>query len=318
MSSLFIDKTTLAQVIATSFDSAVVRPLRPKYIFDEVCKEKVWNLNTNPNKGDTMVFTTLSAYSANTAAMDPTATTINSGGTLTHTRRTVVLSAYGTYSVVDLFESHAETFVDDVADAAFNLADQARNSLNVLARAAMNLNKFSDETSGTLSGTYHRYGSYGAGTPSTVGPMKAKDIRAIVSQFRGDNVEPFGEGLYRAIIDNVQYTQLRFDSDNAGWTETTKYVDNSMLLLGDIGIFEGVRFIVNNQVSGHGTNTVSSYFLGNEFCGKGIGKDLEVRSGDKMEGRFDNLLKLYWTALVGYKIIRREAGVIMETSNSSL
>lgn len=314
----FIDKTTLAQVIATSFDSAVIRPLRPKYIFDEVCKEKLWNLNTNPNKGDTMVFVSLAAESANTAAASSTATTINAGGTLTHTRRSVTLVLYGTYSVVDLKESHAETFVDDVSDAAFNLSDQARNSLNLLAKAAMDLNKFGNEVSGTLSNTYHRYGSYGAGTPSTVGPMKAKDIRAIVSQFRGDNVEPFEEGLYRGIINNVQYTQIRSETDGAAWTETLKYVDNSQLLIGDIGVFEGVRFIVNNQVTGQGTNTVSSYFLGREFCGKAIGADLEIKSGDKMEGRFDNLLKLFWTALVGYKIIRREAGIIMETTNSSL
>ena len=315
MATAFLDKSSLAQVIGTIFDGTTVRPLRPKYVFDAMAKEKVWDLNTVPTRGDVISFPVLSALSSNTGALDPTTTTYSDSQTSTYTRRTVSLTPYGDHGIMDMFESRAETFVDDLADFVFNLNDQAMNSVNKLARASMDLNKYSDETSGTLSQTYHYYGSYGAGS-STAGPLDAKTVREVVSDLRGDNVEPFEEGLYRAIITPIQYTQLRADSDNASWTETTKYVDNSMLLIGDVGVFEGTRFIVNNQNSGVSTGTISAYFMGKEFVGKAIGRDLQIKANDFLVGPQENLLPIHWNVLCGYKIIRREAGRIVETYNT--
>jgi len=315
MATAYIDKTSLAQVIGTSFDNITTKPLRPKYIFDALCQERIWNLGTNPNRGDALQFPVLSALSSNTGALDPTAATITGSQTLTYTRRAVTLEAYGDHGVLDLLESHNETFINDVADMAFSLTDQAMNSLNKLARTAMDLNKYSNETSGTLSQTYHYYGSYGAGA-STAGPMRAKTVREVVSDMRADNVQPFADGLYRGIIHPIQYTQLRADSDNAAWTKSTQYVTNAPFTMGEMGDFEGVRWAVNNEVSGAGTGTISAYIMGQEFCGKAVGRDVNVKTNDKLEGPQENLLVMHWNALVGYKIIRREAGRIIECTNT--
>ena len=315
MATSFLDKSSLAQVIGTVFDGATIRPLRPKYVFDAMAKEKVWDLNTLPTRGDVISFPVLSALSANTASLDPTTTTYSGSQTSTYTRRNVSLTPHGDHGIMDMFESRAETFVDDLADFVFNLNDQAMNSMNVLARASMDLNRYSDETSGTLSQTYHYYGSYGAGS-STAGPLTGKTIREVVSDMRADNVEPFEEGLYRAIITPIQYTQLRADSDAAGWTDTKKYVDNKDMLIGDAGVYEGVRFILNNEVYGKGTGTLSAYVMGKEFVGKAIGRDLEIKANDFLVGPQENLLPIHWNVLVGYKIIRREAGRIIETTDT--
>jgi len=317
MASSYIDKSTLAQVIGTTFDTSSVRPLRPNYIYDAVTREKEWDLNRSPIKGDTIQFAVLSAWSANTGALSPTAVTIAGQETLTHTRRTVSLTPYGRHTTLDMFESNAETFINEVSDAVFNLTDQAMNSLNKLARNAIDLNKYSNETSGTLSGTYHAYGSYGAGA-STVGPLNAKDVRRVVSELRGDNVQAFPDGFYYGIISPTQYTQLRADSDNSAWSKSAENVESGVSLIrrGSVGEFEGVKFFVDNEVAGNGTSTISAYFMGREHVGKAIGKDIRVASKSTLDGSHENIMTLFWDFLGGYKIIRREAGRIVECSST--
>ena len=318
MANTFNDVASMAQVIATSFDNMTVRPLRPNYIFDAVCQEKQWNLNRNPNKGDTMVFPVLNAFGADTAALDPTSTVITGGEVNVYTRRTVSLSLYGKHAVIDTLQMVPEAFVDAAGDVAFNMQDQAMNSLNVLARAAIDLNKYSNEVSGTLSGTYHYYGS--SGTVGSMGPLKAVDVRSVVADMKGDNVKPFGDGNYVAIVDPVVSTQLRAETGNAAWRSAHLSGDSSVqqVFSGEIGIFENVRFVVNNEVSGASTNTVSSYFLGSEGCGKAIGKDVSVSMKPDLDGPHSNLATMRWNALVGYKIVRREAIRIIETTSGKL
>jgi hypothetical protein len=157
MANNFNDRVNLATVIGTSYDNISVKPLRPRYVFDAMAQEKNWNLNSSPAKGNALQFAVLSALSANTATLDTTAVTLGNQ-TSTYTRRSVTLTPYGDNAVTDMYESNAETFVDDVNDIVFSMTDQAMNSLNLLAKAAMDLNKYANETSGTLSGTYHYYG----------------------------------------------------------------------------------------------------------------------------------------------------------------
>jgi hypothetical protein len=315
MANNFIDKVTAAAVVGTTFDNDVVRPLRPQYIFDAVSKEKMWNISTPPKRYDTISFPILAAQSAATAAADPTTVTPTGDVKSTYTRRSVSLDLYGKNSMIDTAEFGNEAFVDEISDAAFNLMDQGMNSLNNLARAAMDLNKYANETSGTLSSTYHAYGSYGFGA-STAGPLKAVTVRAVAAKLRGDNVQPFPDGLFWWVVTPEQYTQLRADSDNASWSKVFESGTNELanaIMRGNPDVFEGFRFIMNNQVTGVGTGTLSSYAFGREFVGKAIGFDLQVRTDSKLWGQFEHIVNMYWNALVGYKIIRREAGRIIET-----
>jgi N4-gp56 family major capsid protein len=318
MASTFLDKTTLAQIIGTIFDNVSVRPLRPRYIFDAIAQEKRWNLSSQPKKGDTMQFAVLSALSSNTATLDPTTTTITGSQTSTYTRRTVSLTPRGDHASIDMFESNAETFLDEVSDVVFNLTDQAMNSINKLSRAAMDLNKYSNETSGTLSSTYHYYGSYGAGS-STIGPFIAKTIREVVADLRGDNVPTFEDGFYRCVIHPINYTQLRADSDNAAWSKVAESGLNefaNQIARANPDTFEGVRFILNTEVAGAGTGTISAYVMGRDFVGKALGRDVGVKVNDVLAGPHENIMTVHWNALLGYKIIRRESGRIIECTNT--
>jgi hypothetical protein len=319
MANDFIDIQSQAAVIATSFDNMSIEPLRPRYVWDALASEKRWNLNTNPNRGDNLVFPILSSQAANTAALDPTAAAITGSVKTVFTRRNVSLEAYGDHATVDAFEFRAETFVDDAAALMFTMQDQAMNSLNKIARAAVDLNRFSNETSGTISSTYHFYGS--DGTVGAMGPLKAIDVRKVVSKMKADNVEPFEDGNYVAVVDPIQSTQLRAETGNAAWRAAAvggSETGVSRVYNGDIGIFENVRFVVNTEIKGSGTNTLTSYFMGREGVGKAIGRDLQVRIKPGMEGPQNNLMVFHWNVLVGYKIIRREAIRTIDTNNTQL
>jgi hypothetical protein len=318
MANNFNDSVNLANVIATAFDTSSIEPLRPNYIYDALASSKMWDLNRVPSKGDTMVFTIYDAFSSDTGAFVSTSTTIGQE-TISYTRKTVSLSPYGRHAVIDLYESNAETFIDEVSDIAFALTDQGLNSMNLLAREAFDLNKYSNQASGTLAGTYHAYGSYGVGA-STAGPLKSKDIRTQKANLEASNVRPFADGWFYAIIHPTQYTQIRADSDQGAWSDVSENVESGAQLIrrGSVGTFEGFKFFVDNEVAGASSNTISAYFLGSEGVGKAIGKDLRVRRNPVLAGPHGNLMVMYWDSLLGYTRIRREAIRIVECSSTKL
>jgi len=309
MATAYIDVQSQAQVIATSFDNMTVKPLRPRYIFDAVAQEKHWNLNSTPVKGNTISFPVLSAFSANTAALSGTNVAFGGGTKTVFTRRSAVLGVYGDYSEIDVLEFEPETFVDIMGDVAFSNQDQGMNSLNRVARAEIDKNQYSNEVSGTLSATYHYYASGASATASSMGQLRAVDVRRVVADMKADNVLPYEDGNYIGIVHPNVSTQLRSETGNAAWSDAVLAGDSAVQrrFNGIIGTFEGVNFIVNNEVAGAGTGTYSSYFLGREGVGKAIGKDLQVSMNPVLQGPHSSVAVMRWNALVGYKIIRREA-----------
>jgi N4-gp56 family major capsid protein len=317
MANNFNDNVTQAAIIATAFDNMSVKPLRPNYVFDALAKEKVWNLPSMPNKGDALQFTRLSALSSNTGALDATSTAINGGKKNSYVRVAVSMDAYGDYMVYDTLELGNESFVDALADGAFLTQDQAMNSVNLLARTAIDKNQYSNTVSGTLSSTYHYYAS-GGGTAGQMGVLKAIDVRAIVADMKADNVKTFEDGYYLAVVDPNVATQLKSETGNAAWGAAVLAGDESVQrrFTGDIGTFEGVRFVVSTECAKSGTGTVSSYFLGQDGVGKAVGQDVRISMKPELEGPHSNLAIMRWNALIGYGIIRREAIRIVSSSQS--
>lgn len=310
----FNDINQLYNVIGTTFSGVTLMPLRPKYPFDALAVARTWDLNSSPSKGDAVTFPVLGAWAANTAAMDSTTTDYSGGSVLAYTRKSIALSPYGNYSVYDTEVARMETFSNEISDMAFQLADQGMNSINLVCRTVMDLNRFSNGVSGTLSATSGIYAS--SGTVSTMGALKAKDVRAIVSSFKDNKVQPYTDGFFYAVITPSQKTQLRADSDAAGWTESAKYNANGDMLKinGDLGVFEGVRFIESSECKKL-TNTHFGYFLGQDAIGKAIGKDMSVKTNPTLAGPYGNLLTMSWTALLGYKVLRSEALIVIQSKS---
>jgi N4-gp56 family major capsid protein len=315
MANNFIDVKTQAAVIATAFDSLSVKPLRPNYVYDAIAQEKVWALSTMPKKGDSITFVKLGALSANTGALDTTASSITGSQKVAYTRVNVPMTVYGDHSVIDTLELGNESFIDVVSDVAFSLQDQAMNSMNRLARATIEKNKFANGVSGTLSTFYHYYASNA--TAKSMGPLRAIDVRKIVADMKADNVQPLADGFYVGIVHPIVATQLRAETGNASWGAAVLAGDGSVQLrfAGDIGTFEGVRFVTTSEVGS--TSTIySSYFLGKDALGKAVGKDVGVSVKPDLDGPHSNLLTVRWNALLGYGIVRRESVRIVSSKKT--
>lgn len=316
MADNFVDYVTQAAIIATAFDNMSVKPLRPSYVFDQLAKEKVWGLSTMPSKGDAITFARLAALSSNTAALDTTAATITGSQKNAYVRVGVTIEAYGDHATVDTYKLGNTSFIDALSDAAFLLQDQGMNSVNKLARNAIDLNMYSNTVSGTLSSTYHYYGS--SGTASSMGPLKAIDVRTVVADMKAANVPTYEDGFYLAVVHPNVSTQLRAETGNASWGAAVLAGDGAVQrrFNGDIGTFEGCRFVLSTEVFTQGTGTMSSYFLGQDGAGKAVGADLKVGMNPTLQGVHSNLAVLRWNALIGYGIVRRESIRIVSTSQT--
>jgi N4-gp56 family major capsid protein len=72
--------------------------------------------------------------------------------------------------------------------------------------------------------------------------IAANDVRRVTAQLRGANVPTFN-GLYMAFIHPDVSYDLRSETGAAAWRDPHVYVDTDMIYNGEIGAFEGVRFI---------------------------------------------------------------------------
>ncbi len=119
-------------------------------------------------------------------------------------------------------------------------------------------------------GTNVVYGSGGASLPNsraTVGSddiIKANDVRKIVAALRKANAVSFN-GMYMGYIHPDVSYDLRRETGVASWRDPHVYVDTAQIYNGEVGAFEGVRFIetprakiFENASDGSGSSTGSS------------------------------------------------------------
>jgi hypothetical protein len=72
--------------------------------------------------------------------------------------------------------------------------------------------------------------------------LTAQDVRRAVAQLRGANVPTIGGNYVGFIHPDVSY-DLRGITDASGWRDSYKYTNAMPLYNGEIGMFEGVRFM---------------------------------------------------------------------------
>jgi N4-gp56 family major capsid protein len=112
----------------------------------------------------------------------------------------------------------------------------AAASLDVLAGVALN------------AGTNVRYATGGATDPTarnTVEPgdiITAADIRFVLAKMRGAYSQPFGDYYGAVIHPDVSY-DLRSETGAAAWRDPHTYSQPGEVWAGEIGAFEGFRFV---------------------------------------------------------------------------
>ena len=214
----------------TAFEKLAYFALRDEMYFDQFADVQATNA-TNP--GATVTFTIFQDLAAATTplgeAEDVTPVAMSDSQT------SVTLAEYGNATVTTA-KLRATSFLPVDPVAANAVGYNAGLSIDTIARTA------------AQAGSNVIYATGGATDPSsrvtinTDDLLTANDIRKTVAQLRKANVPTFGGSYIAMIHPDVSY-DFRSATDAAAWRTPANYVNPAGIYNGEIGVFEGVRFI---------------------------------------------------------------------------
>lgn len=140
----------------------------------------------------------------------------------------------------------------------------------------------------------------------------SNQLRAVYEYFVNNNVEPFEDGFYRAVIDPASATQLKKESAADGWrywavNQNPSGGDAASVARGYIGEYEGFQFWVSNTVP----SATGAIFFGADGLAKvqpnvaGFGDPQVILS--PVVDRARRFVSVTWYWLGGYGRMRAEA-----------
>jgi N4-gp56 family major capsid protein len=156
----------------------------------------------------------------------------------------------------------------------------------------------------------------GAPVDVSVASSPSDTLRAASQKFKEDDVAPFANGMYTAIMTPACETALRKEADAAGWRYWQINQEESGgtgdIARGAVGAYEGFNIIVANTP---GLEAVGAVFLGNEALAKayssapGFGANPGVVVSPVVD-RLKRFASVGWYHLVGYSRFRAEAVLV--------
>lgn len=166
----------------------------------------------------------------------------------------------------------------------------------------------------------------GAATYANIQNINSKAIRRVVAGMRSANALEFGN-YYMGIVHPDVCVDLREETDAAGWRAPHTYAENanSVIWNGEVGVYEGVRFVEYNRApqgtvaeASPGTGTKKRYtslIIGQE----GLAEAVAVEGGTTVtptSDKFGRLMGLGWYFFGGWTLYRPEALTLVESTSS--
>ena len=302
-----------------AFEKLAYFALRPEMYFDQFASVQATNA-TNP--GASVKFTVFADLAAATTplgeAEDVTPVSMSDS------QVTVTLEEYGNATVTTA-KLRASSFLPVDPVAAQAVGYNAGLSIDTIARTAIQ------------AGSNVIYATGGAVDPSsrttvnTDDTITANDIRRAVAQLRGANVPTIGGNYVGFIHPDISY-DLRGITDASGWRDSYKYTNAMPLYNGEIGMFEGVRFMESSRAplfanasdNSGASGTIDVYgtlIMGQQALAKAVSMGGEYGSQPTIVyGTVTDLLKRFrpvgWKHFVGYSVFRQEALRRIESASS--
>jgi len=223
-------QTSSLSVDQQAFDRIAFFALRSELLFDAVADVQPTNQSM---PGSTVTFTIFNDLAAATSAL--TETSDVTAVAMSDSQVTVTLAEYGN-AVLTTAKLRGTSFLDVDTVAANVVGYNAGISIDSIVRDVL------------AGGTNVNYATGGATDPTSRATIAdediiaADDLRKVTAQLRGDNVPTFN-GLYMGYIHPDVSYDLRSETGAAAWRDPHVYVDTDMVYNGEIGAFEGIRFI---------------------------------------------------------------------------
>ena len=226
------NETTTASVSVdqVAFDRIAYFALRSELLFDQAADVQP-TAQSMPGTGVT--FTIFNDLAAATGTLNEV--TDVSPAAMSDSQVTVTLYEYGN-AVITTAKLRGTAYLDVDAVAANVVGYNAGDSIDQVVRDVL------------AGGSNVIYGGGGSSTPAartSITPadiIEANDIRKVTAQLRKANAATFN-GLYMGFIHPDVSYDLRKETGAASWRDPHVYVDTMGIYNGEIGAFEGVRFI---------------------------------------------------------------------------
>lgn len=311
--------TANLSVDQTAFEKLAYFALRDEMYFDQFADVQATNA-TNP--GATVTFTIFQDLAAATTelgeAEDVTPVAMSDS------QVSVTLREYGNATVTTA-KLRATAFLPVDPVAANAVGYNAGLSIDTIARnAAQAGNNVIYATGGAVDPTSRT-------TVNSDDILTANDVRRAVAQLRKANVPTFGGSYVAMIHPDVSY-DFRGATDAAAWRTPANYVNPQGIYNGEIGTFEGVRFIESpraplfadasdNSGSAGNIDVYGTLIMGRQALAKGISLGGEYGAQPSIVyGNVTDLLQRFrpvgWKHFVGYGVFRQEALRRIESASS--
>lgn len=326
MANVFTDTTAMSNVVQTAYDKFFEFALRSQPLFRMLADKRPGNL-TAP--GDSMVLQRYkdldTATTALTEDVDPDAVGIGNPDQVTLT-----IAEYGNPVLrtrrLDL------TSLTNVDPAIANIiAYNCADSVDVLAQTELRGGSHLIQVlNGTTSYVTNATATTAATTMvSTVTSGVAKDGftsalgRLAVAKLRTDKAVPRTGSLYGGYIHPEISHDFRQETGSAAWRDIHNYSAAENVFVGEIGTYEGVRWIESPRCyqakdAGTSDNSVRrfrTYVLGQQALAEAVAEEFHIVAGPVTD-KLARFRPLGWYGMAGWKRYREEALIRIETTSS--
>lgn len=179
------------------------------------------------------------------------------------------------------------------------------------------------------AGSNVRYSGSATGRTTVIptATLTASNVRRARADLRGSDVRPWYQDLYAAVIHPDVAYDLRTESGTGAWRVPREYVDPAEIYNGEIGTFEGFRFIENSNApvfadAGSSTTLTDVYgtlFFGRQALAKAFAAELGPNPVFRATPVIDKLSRftgMGWYHIVGYQRFRAASLRRVESASS--
>lgn len=300
-----IDITLGSQFVTKAYDLAVYPALRPQLIFDQFATVRATRLT---HAGSSVRFNFVDDIADQT---DPLLENLDVDSvTLTSKALSISMREYGTaVTSTALLRGTSMIPIDPIV--AERVGYNAGKSIDRLAKTALDVASvtYDDSTTGSITEI---------GSSSVY--LNSYLLQEGVSLLEEDNVRPFNSEAYVLVVSPKQAQHLKAENTNQGWryvTSRNEGMGGNSIYRGEIGMYEGVRIVVNNNL---GAST-TAYLMGAEALAKvfsnapGFGPMPRTVVSPVVD-KLRRFASIGWYHLVGYSVFRPEALIRIKTSGN--
>ena len=331
MAAPYTDAATLTNLVTAAYDRQVRLSLRSVPMFRSIATVKVVD-QTAP--GNSVAFLIHGDLAAATGTLTESGIVDPTGAALSNpTKVTVTLNEYGNFTVVSkaLREFALDNNLDgNIANViAYNLANSVDQVIrNILIQTDNNIHVYA--STGVLTKyTYANLTSTGLGaTLANTGTLSAKAVRYVVAQLRKANVPTVDGQNYVAFIHPSVAADFRAETSSAGasaiWAAPASFIDGSGMYAGEIGTFEGVRFIETPRVPAAADviNTITqagftTFICGADALAEAVAEEFHVVADGVVVDPLKRKMAIGWYGIAGWNLFRPESLWAIKTTTAN-